>query len=120
MRKILIIAAVGSIALLNGCANQPANTVNTVNTVNTALYGAGKALATAQALALTYLSQAPCPAGKTALTCVDPAVKAKIKADSQAATSAYDAAVTANAVSGSAELTALAAATALLTADVPH
>lgn len=94
---------------LAGCAQQ-----------DLALYTTGRSLSTAQAGALKYLGQPPCPPGQKAITCVDPATKASIKQASDDATKTFDAAYDANAAGGSPKLVAAAGAIALLTALIPH
>lgn len=84
----------------------------------TALVGLGKSIAGAQKLALVYLGQAPC-AAVVSPKCVDPETKKLIKAASAKATTAFDAAIDANAAAGSVQFTVAAAAIAGLSAVIP-
>ena len=108
MKRRLLLTLAGMLAL-GACANQ------------TATYDAKQALLAADTIALRYLAQPPCPAGKTAITCVDPMTKARIKQSSAvvtAARKAYDAAVTAGQKPDDANLTAAIVAFAAVVAPL--
>ncbi len=84
--------------MLVGCGQQ----------ATTATYDAKQALLAADNVALAYLAQPAC-VGAPAVTCVDPATKARIKAASATATAArhaVDAAIAAGKTPDNASLTA--------------
>lgn len=88
------------------------------NQTTVATYDAKQALLTADGIALTYLAQLPC-VGTPAITCVDPAVKARIKVASarvRVARNAVDAAVASGQVPDTASLTAAIVAFAAIVA----
>lgn len=88
------------------------------NQATVATYDAKQALLTADGIALTYLAQLPC-AGTSAVTCVDPAVKARIKVASarvRVARNAADAAIASGQVPDTASLTAAIVAFAAIVA----
>lgn len=94
MRKLIFAGAL----LLAGCGDKAATTT----------YEAKQALLVADNIALAYLAQPPC-GPVVAITCVDPATKARIKAASataSAARKAADAAIAAGKTPDNATLTA--------------
>lgn len=78
MRKLIF----AGLILLGACGQQAATTT----------YDVKQTLLAADNIALVYLAQQPCPPGQVAVTCVDPATKARIKAASATATAARHAA----------------------------
>lgn len=85
-----------SVLLVAGCGQQTA----------TVVYDSKKALLAADEIALAYLQQPPC-IGAAQLTCVDPTIKASIKAASAKVTAARHAITAAVAIGQAADTVAL-------------
>lgn len=105
MKRFLICALV---LVLGACTKQP---------VTTAVYDSKKTLLVAEDIAVVYLAQPPC-AGPAAVTCVDPGIKAKIKAATMQATKARKAVDQAVAIGQAPDTASMDAAIIALAATV--